>query len=130
MSMKREIVTTIALLSCAFVGHLGAADKIKINVRLSDAAIRQQLLQLTPLGSSMLQVSHFLEQGLYRESSVVDGPPGHPLSGLWVDIGHYHEPRSFAEGLFLFPTVVHAYWDFDKKNKLRNIQVRRGVMAW
>ncbi len=62
---------------------------------------------------------------------LVGGPQEpHRLHGLWADIGHYHERRSFSEGVFLFPTVVHAYWDFDKNNKLRDIQVHRGVMSW
>ncbi len=121
----------LTVLFCAFCGFLAAGDRIKINTRQSDAAIRDELLRLTPAGASMPEVYEFVQHRLYRESEVVGGPQEpHRLHGLWADIGHYHERRSFSEGVFLFPTVVHAYWDFDKNNKLRDIQVHRGVMSW
>jgi len=47
-----------------------------------------------------------------------------------ASLGHYHEMRSFSKGLFLFPTVVGGYWYFDEHNKLRDIQVKRGITAW
>lgn len=127
-NIRRVILATLV---CALAGSLSAADKIKINVRQSDATIRKQLLQLTPTGTSIQQVYKFLQQRLHYEGEVVGGPQ-HPyqLHALWADIGHYHERRSFSEGLFLFPTVVHVRWDFDKNNKLRDVQVQRGVMAW
>jgi hypothetical protein len=132
MKAKREVFTAIALLLCALVGDLGAADKIKINVRQSDAAIRQQLLQLTPLGMPIRDVYQILQSRLHRDSRIVGGPEKpHPFKGqLGTEIGHYHEPRSFSEGFLLFPTVVQTSWSFDRRQKLRDIHVRRFVRAW
>jgi len=109
-----------------------AAERIRINVRQSDAAIRQQLLQLTPPGTSIDQIHDFLENRLARdEGTRIAGWPVR-VSGAFMSValGHYFEPRSFSEGFFLFPTVVQAFWHFDKRNKLRDIQVRRGISGW
>lgn len=115
----------IAALSCILIGDLSAADTIRINVRQPDAAIRQQLLQLTPLGTSIEEVHSFLENRLARAQGT--GVAGWPVrvSGAFmvVDLGHYHE----AKNVFMFPTVVQAFWDFDQQNKLRDIRVRRFV---
>ena len=128
------LVRTVALTSlfCALIGGLSAADKIKINVRQSDAAIRRQLLELTPTGTSAERVFEVLEYRLERDrGSHITGFPGQrPGSFMSVDLGHYFEPRSFSEGFFLFPTVVQAFWHFDQQNKLRDIQVRRGISGW
>jgi hypothetical protein len=122
----------VAALFCALVGHLSAADRIRINVRQSDAAIRRQLLQLTPIGTSAERVFDVLEYRLERDRrSHITGFPGQrPGSFMSVDLGHYFEPRSFSEGFFLFPTVVQAFWHFDERNKLRDIRVRRGISGW
>jgi hypothetical protein len=132
MSGKHEVVTTIALLFCALVGDLTATDKIKINLRQSDAGIRQQILHLTPRGTSAKQVFQFLQSRLERDRDArIAGAPGQAFrSTMSVNLGHYHEMRSFAEGLFMFPTIVQATWLFDEHDKLRDIRVRRGVMAW
>lgn len=64
----------------------------------------------------MAEVYEFVQHRLYHEGEVVGGPhEPHGLHGVWADIGHYHERRSFSEGLFLFPTVVSAYWGFRQK---------------
>jgi hypothetical protein len=125
-------VGTVALtvLFCGLVAQLSAADKIKINVRQSDATIRKQLLQLTPPGTSIAAVHDFLENRLYHEDSIMGWPVRRSGGAMIVSLGHYHEMRSFAQGLFLFPTDVGGYWYFDEHNKLRDIQVRRGVTAW
>ncbi|HSH39280.1 MAG TPA: hypothetical protein VK993_10880 [Chthoniobacterales bacterium] len=45
-------------------GTFASADIIRINVRKPDAAIREQLLQLTPLGSARDDVFVFLDRRL------------------------------------------------------------------
>ena len=118
--MRHVIVTT---LFCAFIGSLSAGDKVTINVRQPDGAIRQQLLELTPLGTPAERVFQFLQVRLHRDGEIV-GRPGQPYrSAMSVYLGHYFEPRN----LFMFPTVVQAFWDFDQHDKLRDIRVRRVV---
>jgi hypothetical protein len=113
----------VAALCCILIGDLSAADTITINVRQPDPAIRQQLLQLTLLGTSIEEVHSFLENRLARAKGThVAGWPVR-VSGAFmvVDLGHYYEARN----LFIFPTVVQAFWHFDQENKLRDIRVRR-----
>ena len=117
-----------AALLCAVGADASAADKIKINVRQSDTAIRQQLLRLTPLGTSAEQVFHFLQFRLQRDRGSLVGAPGQPYrSTMSVTLGHYHDPRTVSEVLFPFPTTVGATWKFDERDRLRDVQVRRGV---
>jgi hypothetical protein len=117
----------VAAWICSLVGYLCAADKIKIDVRQSDSAIRRQLLQLTPPGAPTDDVYHYAQSQLYHEGPVVGWAPKtrRVRSGnfFWAYLGHYSEPRN----LFLFPTVVQAFWDFDEHDRLRNIRVRRVV---
>ena len=118
--MRHVIVTS---LFCAFIGSLWADDKVKINVRQSDAAVRQDLLHLTPVGTSIKEVYQFLQSRVERDSRIVGGPEEpHPFSGgLSTHVGHFYKSLS------LFPTVVQAFWDFDEHGKLRDIRVRRVV---
>jgi hypothetical protein len=112
----------------AFIGDVGAGAKIKINVRQSDAAIRQQLLQLTPPGTSAEEVFHFLQFRLERERNSLAGALGEPFqSAMSVTLGHYYELRTFLAYFFPFPTVVQAFWDFDEHDKLRDIRIQRLV---
>ena len=118
--MRHVIVTT---LFCALVGSLSASDKVKINVRQSDAAVRQDLLHLTPVGTSIKEVYQLLQSRVERDNRIVGGSEEpHPFSGgLSTHLGHYYKPLS------LFPTVVQAFWDFDEHGRLRDIKVRRVV---
>ena len=122
----------VATLFCALIGHLSAADKIRINARQSDAALRRQLLQLTPVGTDIYQVYQLLDSRVHRDSRVIGGPmePRPFSTGLATELGHYYEARSPSEGLFMFPTVVKAFWEFDQRRKLRDIRVRRFVRGW
>src|SRR5262245_45194697 len=97
--MRHVIVTT---LFCAFIGSLFAGDKVRINVRQSDAVVRQDLLHLTPVGTSTKEVYEFLRSRVQRDSRIVGGPrEPRPFSGgLSTHLGHYYERFS------LFPTVV------------------------
>jgi hypothetical protein len=117
----------LALLLCAFCGPLSAADKIRIDVRQSDAAIRGRLLQLTPPGTPTEDVYRYVQSRLYHEGPVVGWAPKTRAERFgnffWAYLGHYFEPRN----LFVFPTVVQAFWDFDEHDRLRHIRVRRVV---
>jgi hypothetical protein len=120
----------VAALVCGLIGDLSAADKIKINVRQSDAAIRQQLLRFTPPGTSAEQVFQVLQSRLQRERGSLVGAPGQPYrSTMRVVLDHYHDPRTISEYLFPFPTIVGATWKFDGRDRLRDVQVRRGLDA-
>jgi hypothetical protein len=118
-----------AILFCALVGDSFATEKIKINVRQPDAAIRQQLLTLTPLGTSIEKVHNFLENRLERDKGthIAGWPVRLPGASMIVALGHYYELRTVWEAFFPFPTVVDATWLFDEQNKLRDIHVRRLV---
>jgi hypothetical protein len=119
----------LAALFSALVSHLSAADKIKINVRQSDTAIRQQLLQLTPLGTRADRVFEFLQNRLQRDSGTpIAGAPGQPFrSSMSVDLGHYCDPATVRQYFFPFPTIVDAAWLFDEHDRLNDIKVQRGV---
>jgi hypothetical protein len=53
LSLRHLIVFAVF---CTLAAPLSAADKIKIDVRQSDTAIRQQLLQLISLGTAAQDV--------------------------------------------------------------------------
>lgn len=127
ISLSRVRVVMLTILFCAIAGNLFAAEKIKINVRQSDEAIRQQLLQFTPLGASADDVHKFLRFGLYADSSVPDALGGRFGPLIIVDLGHYYDLRTLWAYYFPFPTVVQAFWDFDEHDKLRDIRIQRLV---
>src|SRR2546430_687808 len=84
-SVLRIIAVTILL--CALTGDLSADDKININVRQSDATIRQQLLQLTPHGTRMADVDKLLQGRLNREGQIFVGPRTSQGRRLDLDLG-------------------------------------------
>ena len=133
---------------------LALPDVVEINVDdLSDTEIRQQLLQLTPVGTHMEKVYEVLQSRLYRDSV---GPnfseDMHRSNGdLSTQIGSYSSavfrrkrpPREFrpptAEEIRqhistppTLPTaiVVQAFWKSDKQHKLRDIEIRRSVVEY
>jgi len=128
---KQEWAVAYAARNCnnivlPFCGHLAAADRIKIDVRQVDGAIREQLFTLTRRGMPTEQVYAFVESHLHRDGPVVGWPSktrrkrfGNFFS---ASLGRYFEPRN----LFVFPTVVQAFWYFEH-DKLRDIRVRRVV---
>jgi hypothetical protein len=122
LKFRRVIATALV---CALIGHLTAGDRIKINVRQSDEAIRQKLLEVTPVGTATEDVFRFAQSQLYRESRVVGWPPKYPGKRfgnfIYAELGHYYE----AKDLFMLPTVVQAVWYFDNQDKLRDIRIRR-----
>jgi hypothetical protein len=120
---------------------LALPDIIEIDARLSDGAIRRQLLQLTPLGTTLRERVYRLLQrprlpdDLHRDNG-----------DLWTQIGRYSSPASrqrvqvkeyrlptgekirqhISDPPTLPPaTTVRAFWKFDKGGKLRDIEIRR-----
>jgi hypothetical protein len=86
---------------------------------LSDEAIRQQLLRLTPAGTPMEKVYDLLQLRL-------ESAPGYgevTLGLHWVkddlsmQLGSYPQPGPFA-------TIVEAFWKSDKHHKLRDVEIR------
>ena len=122
--IRRGIVVA---LFCAFSGQLVAADKIRIDVRQSDEAMKHKLLQLTPPGTPTKKVFEFAQSRLHREGFVVGWPQKYPRERFGnffsARLGRYYEARY----PFMFPTVVQAFWYFDDRDKLRDIRVRRVV---
>lgn len=93
--------------------------------RLSDEAIRQQLLQLTPVGTPMEKLYDLLQLRL-------EGAPGFGEVRLglnWVkgdlsmQLGSFPKPGPFA-------TLVEAFWRSDKKRELRDVEIRRRVKEY
>lgn len=118
-------------------------DIVEINIdHLSDAAIKQQVLQLTPVGTSIQEVCEVLQSRLYKEVHRNNGD-------LWIEIGSYSKPVSprtttkswppsekeirshISDRVSLPPTiVVRAFWKFDKERKLHDIEIRRQVIEY
>ncbi len=100
-----------------------------VTYRRDSEAIREDLLELTPLGSGFAEVEAKLKKkytnvqkslntGFLRR--VIDGEELVGAKAIWVDIGNYRT------GLFS-TTFVAAYWGFDQSGKLIDIWVRKDV---
>jgi hypothetical protein len=113
-----QIVLVSAMLFASGACSARSSGKIRINVLRSNAVIRKQLMQVTPLGTPAQQVYQFLLTGLeYDKGTHIAGAPGQPYrSTMTVQLGHYFP---------LFPTVVQATWRFDEQDRLINIEVER-----
>jgi hypothetical protein len=102
-------------------------DIVKIDAkRLSDAAIKQQLLQITPPGTPMERVHQILEWRLVIRKSPEVGLSGELqwVNGdLYTQIDSYPNPGPFA-------TVVEVFWKADKQHKLRDIEIRRRAIEY
>jgi hypothetical protein len=119
----KELARSVRIIDAS----LALPDIVEINVdHLSDAAIKQQLLQLTPLGTRMEKVYEVLDWHLWPKESPEIGMPGkqHWINGdLQMQIGSYPNPGPFA-------TLVQAVWKSDKQHKLRDIEIRRFVIDY
>jgi hypothetical protein len=133
-------------------GTLSTQDIISINVRLPDSAIRDQLLQLTPLRTPEDDVYRFLKSPRFYTAPLMPERAGelHRVnSDFWMEIGHYSNPvpsgprpkysppseqeiRSQISAPVALPptTVVRAFWKFDKERKLRDIEIQREVVEF
>lgn len=122
---------------------LAVPDMIEIDARLSDDAIRQQLLQLTPPGTLRERVYHLLQSprlpdDLHRDNGDLRtqiGTYSGPLSRGRVQIKEYRPPteeeiRRHISDPPTLPSMraVRAFWKFDKERKLRDIEVERSTV--
>jgi hypothetical protein len=125
-------------------------DIVSINVGLPDSAIREQLLQVTPLGTPEGEAYRFLKSPRFYTAALMPERAGelHNVNGdFWVEIGHYSNPlptgprpkyfapseqeiRSQISAPTTLPptTIVKAIWKFDKQRKLRDIEIKREVI--
>jgi hypothetical protein len=120
---------------------LAAPDIIEIDAaRLSDKGIRQQLLQLTPVGTPRERVYDFLQrprlpEDLHRDNYDVwtqIGSYSSVVSGQSRPPKRYRPPtqeeirRHISDLPSLPPTItVRAFWKFDKDGKLRDVEIQR-----
>ena len=122
---------------------LALPDIVEIKIdHLSDAAIREQLLRLTPVRTPIEKVYDVLQSHLYREVHRSNGD-------LWIEIGSYSKPVSQPTATKSWPpseeeirsqisapvtlppmTTVRAFWKFDKERKLRDIEIKREVVEF
>jgi hypothetical protein len=123
--------------------NLALPDIVEIKIdHVSDAAIKQQLFRLTPVGTPIEKVYDVLQSHLYREVHRIKGD-------LWIELGSYskavsqptatkswppseEEIRSQVSAPVALPptTIVKAVWKFDKRRKLRDIEIKREVVEF
>lgn len=113
--------------------------EIKID-HLSDPAIRQQLLRLTPVGTPIEKIYDVLQSHLYKEVH-------RSKDDLWIEIGSYSKPVSQPTATKSWPpseeeirsqisapvtlppmTIVRAFWKLNKDRKLHDIEIKREVV--
>jgi len=93
--------------------------KIKVNLRQSDEMIKKQMLEHTPPSSDRAFVENFIGTRLYFEGGPVNGRLLTNRPGTAVILGHYFDDRMSKE------IAVRLVWEFDKKDQLRGVEVRR-----
>ncbi len=102
-------------------------DIVEIDAaRFSDEAIRQELMQLTPVGTRTEKVQEILEWRLRLKGNQPVRIPRNlhrANDDLYTVIGSYPNPGPFA-------TVVEACWKFDKQHKLRDVEIREHVIEY
>jgi hypothetical protein len=106
---------------------LALPDLVEIDaVGLSDEAIRQQLTQLTPVGTPMERVHEVLEWRFRPKGN-------QQISRLenlhWVKNDLHMEIDSYPNA-GPSATVVEAFWKSDKQHKLREVEIRRCVIEY
>ncbi len=102
-------------------------DLVEIDaVGVSDEAIRQQLTQLTPVGTPMERVHEVLEWRFRPKGN-------QQISRLenlhWVKNNLQMEIDSYPNA-GPSATVVQAFWKSDKQHKLREVEIRRHVIEY
>jgi hypothetical protein len=118
----KELAQSVRILDA----RLALPDIVEINIdHLSDTAIKQQLLQLTAVGTPMEKVYDLLQLRLEESPGFGKVEQGlHWDKGdLWMQLGSYPKPGRFA-------TMVKAFWRSDSQHKLRDIEIRRSVSEY
>jgi len=137
----KELARSVRITDASLV----APDIIEIDARLSDGAIRRQLLQLTPLGTLRERVYRLLQRPRLPDDLHRDN------GNLWTQIGSYSGPASrqrvqvkeyrlptgekIRQHISDFPVLppaiaVRVFWKFDKEGKLRDIEIKREVIEF
>lgn len=132
----KELARSVRVTEAKFL----SPDVIRIDVRHSNNAIRQQLLQLTPVGTSMQKTYEIAESRLQNEQIYPSGTGElvvRTKDALQLQLGNYWDGRSTQEvtsgGMpkesVPALTIVRAFWRFDRNQQLRDIEVRRFVQG-
>jgi len=137
----KELARSVSIVDAS----LALPDIVEINInRVSDATIKQQLLQLTPVGTPIEKVYEVLQshlyKGVHRSNSDVwtqIGSYSGPVSGRKTPPKEFRPPtaeeiRRHISDSPTFPptTIVKAVWKFDNERKLRDIEIRREVVEF
>jgi hypothetical protein len=93
-------------------------ERVRIDVKQSDEAIRKKLLSYTPTGSDAAQVLDFVQLNLYWEGLFRSGVGVQSRPNISVYIGHVFK------GPILYQ-AVEATWRFDEHRKLQEIKIKR-----
>ena len=120
--MKRPLIVVLAVLMT-----LVATGASAIGLRRSEAAIRESIFSLTPLGSSsdvvlaLVKKEGWKSDGFNSRSGFLKQPP----SGKSEVVGVAHIQAALGHH-WTFPfltTDVAAYWGFDKDGRLIEVWV-------
>jgi hypothetical protein len=109
------ITAGFAWFRCAQI--VAGDDRVKIDVRASAAAIRNDILKCTPIGSRADDVAEFILSHLYYEGSYTSGIGAMPRPGVSVVLGHRLGNSQ------LWHTNIQAQWVFDEELKLQDVQI-------
>jgi hypothetical protein len=113
-------------------------DRIRIDIKGTDAVIRQQLLQLTPIGMALNEAHELLRVRLLTRTLSTHETDGvrRVDDNLQAELGNYWDGKATTEveaggerHSVPAPTVVAALWKFDKNQRLRDIEIRRLVQG-
>ncbi len=126
--MKKAFLITFALLVL-----VGSAEAASIGLRRSEAAIRDAIFKLTPLGSpssvvlAVIKKERWDSQGLDSRSGFLKQEAGKKteivgVASIRANLGHH----------WTFPfltTDVSAFWAFDKEGRLIDVWIWKTVDA-
>ncbi|MBX6334914.1 hypothetical protein IRY61_06290 [Candidatus Saccharibacteria bacterium] len=123
-------------------------DIIAIDVRLPPNTVREHLFQLTPVGTPQEEVYRFVTSPRFLVVPLAPMEAGKvhaSKDGFWMELGHYDSPapsrmprkhfplnkekiRSQISAPMSLPpsAIVKAFWKFNKKHKLRDIEILTG----
>ena len=127
--MKKVLIgISIILLSVFWIVVITAVVKVQLNpLNRSNDKIRESILEMTPIGTSMSDVREFIINNEEWEMSEVHnhgilmgeiGKTGDPIGtqSITTRIGKYTK---------LWEISVKAYWAFDKNSELIEVRVVR-----
>jgi hypothetical protein len=118
--VARRKLTLVAVLLTA-IGVSGfLVWMVAVSARHSPEAMREELLALTPLGTSVEGVETSLEEHGRREGLCWREYEDGRKSELMARYATYRTLQSLV-----FPTIVQAHYHFDREGKLTDITLHR-----